>query len=84
MCNIPTHSNGFVSNNLHISLHETDNAHWCNSQPIGLSEQMIRCSLPLSVAVAAVYQMVMEQVKIDSKMAELKFMLDVITIAVDV
>uniref|UniRef100_A0A0E9X861 Uncharacterized protein n=1 Tax=Anguilla anguilla TaxID=7936 RepID=A0A0E9X861_ANGAN len=39
-------------------------------QPITLSAaRMIRCSLPLSLAVAAAYQMVMEEVRMDSMMA---------------
>ncbi len=39
-------------------------------QPITFSvERIICCSLPLSLGVAAVYQMVMEEVRIDSMMA---------------
>ncbi len=35
-------------------------------QPVTfLAEQIIHCSLPLSLAVAAVYQMVMEEVRMD-------------------
>src|SRR4029434_10201237 len=38
-------------------------------QPITFSaERMIRCSLPLSLAVAAAYQMVMQKVRMDSMM----------------
>src|SRR4029434_3728127 len=38
-------------------------------QPITFSaERMIRCSLPLSLAVAAAYQTVMEEVRMDSMM----------------
>lgn len=40
-------------------------------QPITFSaDRMTRCSLPLSLAVAAAYQMVMEEVRMDSMMEE--------------
>ncbi len=42
-------------------------------QPINFpAEQMMRCNLPLSLAVAAVGQMVKEEVRMDSVMAVLK------------